>query len=155
MPWRYVGGRMYISIILDLGAEWLASRPDCFTVREWSPATHWIGKWVGPRAWTLWRREKSCHARNRTRAVQSVAHSCEGWFTGHLMTYTWQLLFRVKLDTGIVYGERLYRDCSTCNLYVADLPAFVWKKQMKPRNAMPDVAWLQISRNARSDGDTR
>jgi hypothetical protein len=28
-----------------VGSEWLASRPDRFT-----PSTHWVGRWVDPRA---------------------------------------------------------------------------------------------------------
>jgi hypothetical protein len=31
------------------GGEWSASRLDYFTPRERSPATHWIGGWVGSR----------------------------------------------------------------------------------------------------------
>jgi hypothetical protein len=32
---------------------------------------HWIGGWLDPESvWTLWRREKSCNAGNRTRVVQ-------------------------------------------------------------------------------------
>jgi hypothetical protein len=30
--------------------EWLASRSDSFTPRERAPGTHWIGRWVSPRA---------------------------------------------------------------------------------------------------------
>jgi hypothetical protein len=32
------------------GGEWSASRPDHFTPRERAPGVHWIGGWVGPRA---------------------------------------------------------------------------------------------------------
>jgi hypothetical protein len=32
------------------GGEWSASRPGRFTLGEGSPASHWIGGWVGPRA---------------------------------------------------------------------------------------------------------
>jgi hypothetical protein len=33
-----------------VGGEWSPSRPGRFTAREWSPSTHGIGCWVGPRA---------------------------------------------------------------------------------------------------------
>jgi hypothetical protein len=33
-----------------VGGEWPASRPGCFTSRERSPATNWIGGLVDPRA---------------------------------------------------------------------------------------------------------
>jgi hypothetical protein len=39
--------------ILDLaldGDKWSASRPGRFTPMERAPGTHWIGGWVGPRA---------------------------------------------------------------------------------------------------------
>jgi hypothetical protein len=32
------------------GGEWSALRPGRFTLRERAPGTHWIGGWVGPRA---------------------------------------------------------------------------------------------------------
>jgi hypothetical protein len=32
------------------GGEWSASRPGRFTPGERAPSTHWIGRWVGPRA---------------------------------------------------------------------------------------------------------
>jgi hypothetical protein len=32
------------------GGEWSASRPSCFTPREITPGTHWIGGWMGTRA---------------------------------------------------------------------------------------------------------
>jgi hypothetical protein len=40
--WRYSPN---ILNLVTNGDEWLASRPGCFT-----PGTHWIGGWVGPRA---------------------------------------------------------------------------------------------------------
>jgi hypothetical protein len=39
----------FLTSALD-GAEWSASRPGRFTLRELGPGTHWIGGWVGPRA---------------------------------------------------------------------------------------------------------
>jgi hypothetical protein len=71
----------FLTSALD-GGEWLASRPGCFTPGEKSPgtpATHWIGGCVGPRAgldavvkrkWAI-----SAPAGNRTPAVQPVALS--------------------------------------------------------------------------------
>jgi hypothetical protein len=46
--WRYSSTQSLTSA-LD-GGEWLASRPGRFTPREKAPGTHWIGGWVGPRA---------------------------------------------------------------------------------------------------------
>jgi hypothetical protein len=39
----------YLTSALD-GGEWTAPRPDRFTPREIAPVTHWIGAWVGTRA---------------------------------------------------------------------------------------------------------
>jgi hypothetical protein len=39
----------FLTSALD-GGEWSASRPGCFTPKERSPGTHWIGGWVCPRA---------------------------------------------------------------------------------------------------------
>jgi hypothetical protein len=39
----------FLTSALD-GVEWSASRPGRFTPKERTPATHWIGGWVGPRA---------------------------------------------------------------------------------------------------------
>jgi hypothetical protein len=38
------------SLASVLDDEWSASRPGRFTRRERTAATHWIGGWVGPRA---------------------------------------------------------------------------------------------------------
>jgi hypothetical protein len=46
--WRYSSIHSLTSA-LD-GNEWSVSCPDCFTTRESTPGTHWIGGWVGPRA---------------------------------------------------------------------------------------------------------
>jgi hypothetical protein len=48
VEWRYSSTHSLASA-LD-GGEWPASRPGRFTPRETTPATHWIGGWVGPRA---------------------------------------------------------------------------------------------------------
>jgi hypothetical protein len=37
-----------ISVLI--GGEWSASRPGRFTTGEKDPGTHWIGRWVNPRA---------------------------------------------------------------------------------------------------------
>jgi hypothetical protein len=68
-----MGEWRYSSTILDIGTrdggEWSDSRTDGFSLGKIAPDTHWIGTgWV----WTLWRREETCHAGNRSRAVQSV-----------------------------------------------------------------------------------
>jgi hypothetical protein len=39
--WRYISAHSLTSA-LD-GGEWSASRPGCFTPKEGSPPTHWIG----------------------------------------------------------------------------------------------------------------
>jgi hypothetical protein len=63
----------FLTSALDWG-EWSVSRPCRFIPREGAPATHCIGGWVGPRVvWMLWRRGKSCTARNRTLAIQPIA----------------------------------------------------------------------------------
>jgi hypothetical protein len=36
----------FLNLALD-GCERSASRPDCFTLEERIPGTHWIGDWVG------------------------------------------------------------------------------------------------------------
>jgi len=42
---------MHAFLISELdGGEWSASHSDCFTAEERVPGTHWIGRWVGPRA---------------------------------------------------------------------------------------------------------
>jgi hypothetical protein len=33
-----------------VAGKWSASRPSRFTPGERAPGTHWIGRWVGPRA---------------------------------------------------------------------------------------------------------
>jgi hypothetical protein len=41
----------YAFLILAVdGDEWSASCTSCFTLRERTPGTHWIGGWVGSRA---------------------------------------------------------------------------------------------------------
>jgi hypothetical protein len=62
----------FLTSALD-GGEWSASRPGRFTPGEIAP---W---WAPVSVWTLWRREKSCHARNRTPTVQPVARRCADW----------------------------------------------------------------------------
>jgi hypothetical protein len=39
----------FLTLALDWG-EWSASHPGCFTPKERTSGTHWIGGWVGPRA---------------------------------------------------------------------------------------------------------
>jgi hypothetical protein len=39
----------FLTSALD-GGELSAPRPGCFTSRERTPGSHWIGGWVGPRA---------------------------------------------------------------------------------------------------------
>jgi hypothetical protein len=49
----YVGVDVHFQIYLTsalAGGEWSASRHCRFTPGESTPATHWIGGWVGPRA---------------------------------------------------------------------------------------------------------
>jgi hypothetical protein len=49
----YGGVDVYIHIFLTsalVGGEWSASRPGHFTPGERAPRTHWIGRWVDPRA---------------------------------------------------------------------------------------------------------
>jgi hypothetical protein len=46
--WRYSSTHSLTST-LD-GGEWSYSRPGHFTPRERASGTHWIGRWVGPRA---------------------------------------------------------------------------------------------------------
>jgi prepilin signal peptidase PulO-like enzyme (type II secretory pathway) len=48
VEWRYSSTHSLTSE-LD-GGEWSASRHGRFTPRERVPGTHWIGGWVGPRA---------------------------------------------------------------------------------------------------------
>jgi hypothetical protein len=48
-------GRLDVQIHIFLtsaivGGKWSASRPGIFTPGERTPGTHWIGRWVGPRA---------------------------------------------------------------------------------------------------------
>jgi hypothetical protein len=48
-------GRMNVQIHILLitalvGGEWSASRPRRFTLGEGASGTHWIGRWMGPRA---------------------------------------------------------------------------------------------------------
>jgi hypothetical protein len=40
---------VFLTSALD-GDEWSASRPDPFTSVERAHRTHWIGRWVGPKA---------------------------------------------------------------------------------------------------------
>jgi hypothetical protein len=71
MSWRHMGEWRYSSNFLTSaldGGEWSTSRPGCFT-----PCTHWIGGWVGPRGGLDAVKWKSCPARNRTWAAQPVA----------------------------------------------------------------------------------
>jgi hypothetical protein len=73
--------------ILDLGTkwgEWSASRPGCFTPRERSSGTHWIGGWVGPSAVldAVVKRKIPSPRREsnpRTPIVQSVAQRYTDW----------------------------------------------------------------------------
>jgi hypothetical protein len=46
--WRYSSTHSLTSALV--GGEWSVSRPGCFTPRERTPGTHWIGGWVCPRA---------------------------------------------------------------------------------------------------------
>jgi hypothetical protein len=49
----YGGVEVQIHLFLTsalFGGEWSASRPGCFAPGERIPDTHWIGRWVGPRA---------------------------------------------------------------------------------------------------------
>jgi hypothetical protein len=67
--------------ILDLGTRWRsASRPGRFTPKERTPGTHWIGGWVGPRAFldTVVKRKIPSPRREsnpRTSILQPVAQS--------------------------------------------------------------------------------
>jgi hypothetical protein len=45
--WTY--RRMILASAL-VGGEWSASRPGRFIPGGKAPVTHWIGRWVGPRA---------------------------------------------------------------------------------------------------------
>jgi hypothetical protein len=59
MRWRRWGNGGTAPRILNLGTGWLwsDSRLGCFTLRERGSGIHWIGGWMGPRRWTLWRRK--------------------------------------------------------------------------------------------------
>jgi hypothetical protein len=46
--WRYSSTHSLTSA-LD-GGKWSDSRPGRFAPREGAPGTHWIGRWVSPRA---------------------------------------------------------------------------------------------------------
>jgi hypothetical protein len=61
----------------ELGGEWSASRPGCFTPWERAPGTHRTGGWVGPRASldAVMKRKSPAPAGNRTPIVQPVAKS--------------------------------------------------------------------------------
>jgi hypothetical protein len=67
----------FLTSALD-GGERSASRPDRFTPRERAAGTHWIGGWVGPRAFldaVVKRKIPSPHRESnpKTPIVQSVA----------------------------------------------------------------------------------
>jgi hypothetical protein len=77
--WRYSSTHSLTSA-LD-GGEWSASGPGHFTSRERAPGTHWIGGWVGPRAFldAVVKRKISslCRESNpRAPIVQPVAQRC-------------------------------------------------------------------------------
>jgi hypothetical protein len=59
-PWRRIWAEVWLHAYLSSeqdGGEWSTSRSGSFT-----PGTHWIGSWVGPRAGAeKWRREKKSH----------------------------------------------------------------------------------------------
>jgi hypothetical protein len=91
------------SIMHDLGiwCWWVV----IFTLpRRKSAHTHWTGGWVATEpVWTLWRREKSCSARNGSRDVYPVARRCtdrawreehvwglESYLIGHPCFRQWQ-----------------------------------------------------------------
>jgi hypothetical protein len=97
--WRYSSTHSLTSA-LD-GGEWLASRSGCFTPKERTPGTHWIGGWVDTRAFlnavVKWKipstRRKSNH---RTPIVQPVAQSYTYW----AITVPGQICCQIKSDYG-------------------------------------------------------
>jgi hypothetical protein len=107
MPWRHMGEWRYSSNVLDLGSRcrWVVS----FTTRPLYPwgyrSRYPLDKRLGgPRLWTLWRRQKLCHAGNRTRAVKPVtprAYQHARRRTNSLDLYSGDTLFESRLGHGI------------------------------------------------------
>jgi hypothetical protein len=65
--------------VLD-GGERSALRPARFNPgKEPQVPIGYEVRWAPEPVWTLWRREKSCTAGNRTRAVQPVARRYTDW----------------------------------------------------------------------------
>jgi hypothetical protein len=79
--------KLYILLILDLGARWgsvvsVTPRPT-FSPGERTAGTHCTGSWVGPRAGldTEARGKILCLSLDRTPIVQSVVRHCTDWST--------------------------------------------------------------------------
>jgi hypothetical protein len=82
----------YLTSALDAG-KWSASHPGRFTPRERTPATHWIGGWVGPRAVldAVVKRKihNPCRESNpRTPIVQPLAQRCTTELSRLLYTFS-------------------------------------------------------------------
>jgi hypothetical protein len=75
----YGGGEVKLHVLLISaldGGKWSDSRPGRFAPGEITPGTHWIGRWVGPRAGldaVAKRKENPAPAGNRNPVVQPVA----------------------------------------------------------------------------------
>jgi hypothetical protein len=83
------------------GAEWSASRPGRFTPREREPGTHYIGRWVGPRAVldaVVKRKIPSPHqeSKPRTPIAQPVAQRYTDWAMTALLLLLLLLLLLFK-----------------------------------------------------------
>jgi hypothetical protein len=63
---KFILAHIFLTVALD-GGEWWASSPGHFTLWERTPFSQWIGGWWSTElVWTLWRRQKSLSAGNRT-----------------------------------------------------------------------------------------
>jgi hypothetical protein len=52
MPWKRIGKWRYSSMIIDLAARWSDElhAPTALPHKERAPGSHWIRRWVDPRA---------------------------------------------------------------------------------------------------------
>jgi hypothetical protein len=117
MPWRRMEKWRYSSNFLDLGTRWrwaVRFTPLPLYPPGKSPAVS-IGQeagWSPESVWTLWRREKSFNAGNRTQTVQPVARRYTDWailIPSHILA--------VRLIQEYVFPSMSRRHNLTCSVF--------------------------------------